>query len=414
MRSALRLAPRHLAVALVLLCSGLGLAPTAAAILTTDGGATAVRNVSTAGLTTEELSAYNLQGKFRSVLGTPISAHHFITAQHVGISFSDSIVFDQGPNAGAYTIVGWSDDAASDLRIVEVAETFTLFAPLWGTPDEAGRPATIFGRGGAPNGPVFVASELKGWRSAYSDGQISWGRNEVGGTVGLELVYATFDTTGLPNEAALTNKDSGGAWFLADAMGTIRLAAISFARTGPYQQDAGGVPDGQPFEAALFDYGGLWVGDPGEELWFADNPVNFPSFGLATRISSRIAWINSVIAVGSADTDQDGILDAFDNCPFAANPTQSDSGGIGTATPDGIGNACQCGDVTGEGQVTTFDAEWIKRQALGLAAPLFLVPDNCDVIGDGTCDGMDALLIRHAAAGSVSPLFGQNCQSTIP
>ncbi|GEM_PF-1077598 len=384
------------------------------AIITTNAGAPAVRNTTTGGLSTDELSAYNLQGKFRGFLGTPIAANFFITAQHIGISLSDTIIFDQGPNAGSYTILGWSDDASSDLRIVEIDGSFTAFAQLWGTPDEAGNDATVFGRGGAPNGTVVVASELKGWVAASPDGQISWGRNQIGGTFGLELAYASFDTIGLPNEAALTLGDSGGAWFLSDAMGTIRLAGISFARTGPYQYDAGGSPDGNPFEAALFDYGGLWVGQVGNEVWYAENPVNFPSFGLATRISARIAWIDSVISLGSGDIDNDGILDSFDNCMHTANPTQSDTGGVGTATPDGIGNACQCGDATGDGQVTSFDAEWVKRQAIGLAAPFFQQPGNCDVVGDGTCDGMDALLIRHAAAGSVSPLFGQNCENALP
>ena len=195
-------------------------------------------------------------------------------------------------------------------------------------------------------------------------------------------------------------------------MGTLRLAAVSFSRTGPYQQDVGGSPDGNPFEAALFDYGGLWIGIP--PTFYAENPVNLASVALATRISSRVAWINSVISLSSVDTDMDGILDDFDNCRFEPNPSQSDLGGLGSSTPDGIGDACQCGDVTGDGKVDFFDAEWTKREALGLAAPFFQFPDRCDLIGDGTCDGMDALLMRHAGSGSVSPLIGQYCEAALP
>jgi hypothetical protein len=110
----------------------------------------------------------------------------------------------------------------------------------------------------------------------------------------------------------------------------------------------------------------------------------------------------------------DGVDDAFDNCPYTPNAAQIDQGGVGSPIADGIGDACQCGDVTGDGQVDSFDAEWIKRQALDLSAPLFLIPDNCDVTGDEVCNGMDALLVRHAAAGTVSPFFGQNCPTALP
>ena len=70
--------------------------------------------------------------------------------------------------------------------------------------------------------------------------------------------------------------------------------------------------------------------------------------------------------------------------------------------------------MTGEGQVNDTDAAFIKRKALGLSAPLFLVPSNCDVTGDEQCNGTDATLIRHAAAGTINPLFGQHCSNAKP
>ncbi len=387
---------------------------TATAILQMNQGApVATRETSTANLSADELGAYYLQGKFRSFLGTPIAASHFITAQHVGISLSDTITFDQGPNAGSYPILGWTDDLETDFRIVEIDGTFQAWAQLWGSPDEFGHTATLFGRGGDPTASISVDSELKGWTTGGVDGQTSWGRNDLDGT-GPDLVTANFHTIGLSTEAGLSPGDSGGGWFLFDAQGTIRLAAISYSITGPYQFDSGGAPDGNAFQATLFDVGGLWLGNPGVEFFVTDNPINFPARIVGTRISSRIPWIGSVIAQSSVDSDMDGVDDAFDNCPYTANTDQSDQGGVGSPIADGIGNACQCGDVTGDGQVDSFDAEWIKRQALNLSAPLFLIPDNCDVTGDGVCNGMDALLVRHAAAGTVSPFFGQNCPNALP
>ena len=87
---------------------------------------------------------------------------------------------------------------------------------------------------------------------------------------------------------------------------------------------------------------------------------------------------------------------------------------IATATPDGIGNACQCGDVTGNGIVNGQDAQAIKRHALGLPSPTFLVPGNCDVSGNGLCNGQDANAVQRIALGQPSPNFGQHCPNADP
>ncbi|MFK7896467.1 MAG: dockerin type I domain-containing protein [Myxococcota bacterium] len=385
------------------------------AVMATDGGPIAVRLTSTGLLDADELNALDLQGRFGSFLGTPVDETHFLTAQHIGISPSDTISFASGPNLGTYSIVQWHDDPESDLRIVEINGTFNEWALLFGSTDETGRSTTIFGRGGAPIQQVTVGSELKGWTAASPDGAISWGRNIVTGTLGGDLLYARFDINGLDEEAGLTSGDSGGAWFVKDAVGLSRLAGISFSTTGPYQLDQNGSPDGSVFQAGIFDIGGLWVGSPGNEVFIQENPVNVPGVGIATRVSDRIEWMTTIIDLAPEDTDDDGILNAFDNCPFVANANQLDNGGLGFGTVgDGIGNVCQCGDVTGEGQVNDTDAAFIKRHALGLAAPLFLVPDHCDVTGDGICNGTDASYIRQAAAGLSNPNFGQNCPNALP
>ena len=58
-----------------------------------------------------------------------------------------------------------------------------------------------------------------------------------------------------------------------------------------------------------------------------------------------------------SDFDGDGVPDGSDNCPFEANANQADGGGAGAGSPpDGIGDACQCGDVNGDHRVTLTDA----------------------------------------------------------
>lgn len=130
------------------------------------------------------------------------------------------------------------------------------------------------------------------------------------------------------------------------------------------------------------------------------------------------------------DTDGDGVFDdggnngtrgdqgclggenenCDDNCRFVQNPLQEDSGGRANGPPDGIGDVCQCGDVTGDGKYNSADATMIKRNAIGLSAPLFNVPGNCDVTGDGKCNSGDATMIKRKAIDLAAPLFiSQKC-----
>ncbi len=118
---------------------------------------------------------------------------------------------------------------------------------------------------------------------------------------------------------------------------------------------------------------------------------------------------------GVADCDDDAIPDAQDNCPLVANTDQADRGGVNTQTADGVGDACQCGDVTGNGVVNGQDANAIKRHGLGATPnPTFREPGNCDATGNGRCNGQDANALRAVLIGRPLPMFGQNCQNADP
>jgi hypothetical protein len=96
------------------------------------------------------------------------------------------------------------------------------------------------------------------------------------------------------------------------------------------------------------------------------------------------------------------------------NLDQADSGGIASTEPDRIGDACQCGDVTGDGIVDRADAEAIRTGRNDTLA----VPGNCDVTGNGTCDDEDGEHTAMAVSGSVDWFDlapqGQNCQNANP
>jgi len=106
------------------------------------------------------------------------------------------------------------------------------------------------------------------------------------------------------------------------------------------------------------------------------------------------------------DTDSDGVMDYADNCPATANADQSDRGGVDTNVADGIGDACQCGDISGDGKITNTDSVLIKRHLLGL--PSNFQADFCDVNGDGQCSNTDAVILKRTLLG-LPPGITQSC-----
>jgi hypothetical protein len=97
------------------------------------------------------------------------------------------------------------------------------------------------------------------------------------------------------------------------------------------------------------------------------------------------------VANGDTDGDDDGIPDGEDNCPHVPNSDQADTDG------NGIGDACQCGDVNGDGVTNVTDAVSIARGEVLSASPHFA---KCDVNGDGACNVTDALSIARGGVGS--------------
>jgi YD repeat-containing protein len=105
-------------------------------------------------------------------------------------------------------------------------------------------------------------------------------------------------------------------------------------------------------------------------------------------------------------------VDCEDNCPGISNPSQEDRGGVGFGSaPDGIGDACQCGDVDGDGSVTTADALMIRRALLVPPTATILHPELCDVIGASDCSSADALAIRRALLAPPTATINQQCEA---
>jgi hypothetical protein len=278
-----------------------------------------------------EGSGWQWQGRWGNFLGTPVAPRYFLTAAHVGGQVGGVFEF----RGMAYVTTAAFDDPNSDLRLWRVCGSFPDFAPLYMQEDEIGKNLVVIGRGTRRGADVMGAvtplgEELKGWRWGTADGVQRWGENQVTaildgdgialplgepGNIG-DLLVAQFNAGAGPNEAHLSTGDSGGGVFLQDG-GLWKLAGISYAVTGPYNTS----DSGAGFRAAVFDEGGLYQGGEGNWTFTTDLPADLPGAFYATRISSNLSWINSVLS-GPQPQDPPPVLQSASilTGPFADAP----------------------------------------------------------------------------------------------
>ncbi len=258
-------------------------------------------------------SGWQHEGTWGNFLGTPIAPNYFITAKHVGGTNGQEFVL----NGFTYHAIASFANPDSDLRIWKVAETFPGFALLYTATNEVNKHLVVFGRGTQRGDEVVVDSELKGWKWGTGDGVKRWGENDVAAVVneapGLgDLLAATFDRGAGPNEAHLSNGDSGGAVFIRDGA-TWKLAGINYSVTGSFSNAA----DSTVFSAALFDMGGLYIGGGTSWTLITNEVDDIPSAFFSTRISANQAWIYNVLQqiTGIEGTGQD-VQISFSSVPY--------------------------------------------------------------------------------------------------
>jgi hypothetical protein len=237
-------------------------------------------------------SGWQYQGQWGNFLGTPIAPTFFITAQHIGGTNGQEFVL----NGFTYHAVTNYDDLYSDLRVWKVAETFPAYASLYTNQDEVGKHCIVFGRGTQRGAPIIIGGKTNGWMWGAADEIKRWGENDVAaiieGTPSQgDLLRATFDRGAGSNECHLSVGDSGGAMIIQDDSNVWKLAGIHYAVDGPFSNAV----DGTTFQAALMDRGGLYEQSGTNWIFYLNTGQDKPSGFYSTRISSHIAWINSVI-----------------------------------------------------------------------------------------------------------------------
>ena len=236
-------------------------------------------------------SGWQWQGQWAAFTGTPIAAQYFITAKHVGGTVGQSFSL----NGKSYTTTTVFNDPNTDLAIWKISGVFDSYAPLYTATNENTKSIVLFGRGTPPIAPVTVDSELKGWTwNTIYDAVLSWGQNVVSGTPtggpGVGDLLAFQFNAGATNEAMLSAGDSGGGVFINDG-GTWKLAGLNYSVEAQFSYTGA---DGG-FFAAIFDKGGLYQWNGGGWTFVNDQGTDVPAIAYATRISSRVSWINSTI-----------------------------------------------------------------------------------------------------------------------
>ena len=104
-----------------------------------------------------------------------------------------------------------------------------------------------------------------------------------------------------------------------------------------------------------------------------------------------------------------------DNCPDVENPFQEDVGSIGTNPPDGIGDACQCGDVNKNGIVTADDVSYMRNHFAELPPGLDAADlDKCAVVGAATACNIRTAVFAARAVNGAPPGISQVCTAAGP
>ncbi len=113
------------------------------------------------------------------------------------------------------------------------------------------------------------------------------------------------------------------------------------------------------------------------------------------------------------DSDDDHITDPLDFCPFWATATGNniDNGGMAEVMtpsgPDGIGDFCQCGDVTADGHVDVWDNFEILMYMLAPTDDYWLTHEwtaqdllLCDIDQNDVCEDFDREKGTHGYPGT--------------
>jgi para-nitrobenzyl esterase len=196
-----------------------------------------------------------------------------------------------------------------------------------------------------------------------------------------------------------------GDTLLSDAMQT---AWTSFARNGAPVA----TPSWSPFDPGP----GGPAANGGVFVWNLDTSNNLVNQFTASQNLRDGRCAQLAALSGTLNGDFDAFTNDVDNCPFTTNSDQADSGGVAGGGPDGIGNACQCGDTSDDGAVDATDVAVLRNALAGIAPLGKHGAAKCRVESQSAaCDVVDlAVLRRRLASPALPPGISQSCAAANP
>jgi hypothetical protein len=202
-----------------------------------------------------------------------IAPNYIITTRHQGGGVGSSIVI----GGNTYTAAEVWNHSSADLRIVRINASLANYVSLYTESDESGKDFVLGGFGKGRGDPLVTGGGVTyGYEWSGIDNQTQrWGTNHVdatqpgysGGTsYSSDVLRADFDESGTAYEAALSEWDSGGGWFIKVG-DEWQLAALS----------------------AYVEHN--------DETWFLNNisGLSDPDMFRSIRISSYDTWITETI-----------------------------------------------------------------------------------------------------------------------
>lgn len=186
----------------------------------------------------------------------------------------------------------------------------------------------------------------------------------------------------LASNCAICHQPFGPAPGSMDLRSKLLLGELNAIGVAPSEGDLG-LPSPQRIEVGVPEQSVVW-----HRQQSTDPTIRMPK-GSAIPDPNAVPLFDGWIRTGLAtlDSDDDGVADALDNCPRTPNPSQTDGGSFGSASPDGVGAACQCGDVSGDGRVDAADGPLIRAALAKLGSGLSGAANSrCDSASDtGEC-----------------------------